>query len=281
MIKNIILWIVLLITSTLFSQTKSIDSTTTSSSTRALPPPDGGGDGDWWWLTKDYDNDGYGAPGNPRIKSSKPQWPGYASNEDDCDDHNPNVHPGATEICGDGIDNNCNGRIDETMPTAPLILSITKNCGSTIITRGSPPSGITWYWQSSSSGTSTSNSSVSITRTSGTIYYLRGYNSSSGCWGPSNPISYSVNTVPGAPSVPTITKNCGSTVLTRGTPPSGITWYWQSSSSGTSTSNSSASVTLSSGSTYYLRARNNSTGCWSSVRSVSYSINTVPGTPSV
>ena len=50
-----------------------------------LPPPDEGGD-DWWWLTRDYDNDGFGAPGNPRIQSSKPTWPGYAPNEDDCND---------------------------------------------------------------------------------------------------------------------------------------------------------------------------------------------------
>ncbi len=37
----------------------------------------------------------------------------YTENQGDCDDNDSTVHPGAKEICGDGIDNNCNGRVDE------------------------------------------------------------------------------------------------------------------------------------------------------------------------
>jgi len=49
----------------------------------------------------DPDGDGYG--------------PGCALG-DDCLPHDPTGHPGAEEICGDGIDNNCNGVIDEGCP---------------------------------------------------------------------------------------------------------------------------------------------------------------------
>ncbi|MDE1208462.1 DUF6443 domain-containing protein, partial [Tenacibaculum larymnensis] len=74
------------------------------------------------------------------------------------------------------------------------------------------------------------------------------------------------------PSTPSVKKNCGNTVLTQGNSPSGVTYYWQSSGSGTSTSNSSTSITRTSGTIYYLRARNNTSGCWSSSRSITYSI---------
>jgi len=44
---------------------------------------------------------------------------GYTEAQGDCDDTNPNIHPGAKEICGDKIDNNCNGLIDENCNVTP------------------------------------------------------------------------------------------------------------------------------------------------------------------
>ncbi len=77
---------------------------------------------------------------------------------------------------------------------------------------------------------------------------------------------------PSTPPMPTIMNNCGSTVLTRTTPPSGETYYWQSSASGTSTSNSSVSVTRTSGTVYYLRSKSNSSSSWSSAQTINYTI---------
>ncbi len=58
----------------------------------------------------DEDGDGFG---NPEISGefcSRPE--GYVPSASDCDDTNPNMFIGNNEDC-DGIDNNCNGEIDE------------------------------------------------------------------------------------------------------------------------------------------------------------------------
>src|SRR5690606_33431906 len=124
-------------------------------------------------------------------------------------------------------------------PPAPTVQST--NCGSTVIARSAPPTGITYYWQSSASGTSTSNSSATITKTGSGTQYLRARNTG-GTWSTSSSsVSYTVNAVPATPPAPSVSGNCGSTVLTRGTPPSGHTYYWQSSSGGTSTADSGGS----------------------------------------
>ncbi|WP_299316142.1 hypothetical protein, partial [uncultured Aquimarina sp.] len=86
-------------------------------------------------------------------------------------------------------------------------------------------------------------SSPSITRTTDNKYYLRARNNSSGCWSPARTVNYSIKSVPITPAVPGVANNCGNSVLSRGNPPSGVTWYWQSTAGGTSTTNSSPSIT--------------------------------------
>lgn len=62
----------------------------------------------WWY--KDKDGDGFGDPAMKLTACWQPT--GYVSNQADCDDTDPAIYAGATEL-PDGIDNNCNGAVDE------------------------------------------------------------------------------------------------------------------------------------------------------------------------
>lgn len=64
---------------------------------------------------RDMDNDGFGNPANTTFSCSQPD--GYVANNTDCNDNNATVNPSATEIC-DGVDNDCDGQMDELAPTA-------------------------------------------------------------------------------------------------------------------------------------------------------------------
>jgi len=65
----------------------------------------------------DADGDGFAAiNGDSIIACVAPI--GYSDQATDCDDNNPAIYPGATEI-DDNIDNNCNGIIDEVIDQCP------------------------------------------------------------------------------------------------------------------------------------------------------------------
>ncbi len=66
-----------------------------------------------WFL--DYDNDGFYKDGSAITQCNNP-GNGYTTlvtAGGDCNDSNALVKPGIAEICGNGIDDNCNGQVDE------------------------------------------------------------------------------------------------------------------------------------------------------------------------
>ena len=99
---------------------------------------------------QDADGDGYG---NPVITTSACVAPvGYVLDNSDCNDALASINPGATEICYDGIDQNCDGNLMNSCAVITAQLRA-ENCGSTLTTlnqvvRGSLlsqslPSGVT------------------------------------------------------------------------------------------------------------------------------------------
>jgi len=69
----------------------------------------------------DTDNDDYGDESAPVTKCSQPR--GYVEDGTDCNDGDEDIHPGACEVCGDDIDNDCDGvEVCDSLSQAALIL---------------------------------------------------------------------------------------------------------------------------------------------------------------
>lgn len=62
----------------------------------------------WYY---DADRDGYGDPATGLTMCVRPS--GYLANGSDCDDADDAISPGADEVWGTGVDENCDGTVDE------------------------------------------------------------------------------------------------------------------------------------------------------------------------
>lgn len=55
---------------------------------------------------------------------------GFSPGDGDCDDEDPDVHEGAQDVCDDGIDNNCNGTVDDDCDLRDGAISGGSGCGA-------------------------------------------------------------------------------------------------------------------------------------------------------
>lgn len=111
-------------------------------------PDNGECTGDWIVYTitvnpsstyySDADNDNYYPNGASTIQAcSEPDHYAPAANSGDCNDNNPNVHPGIPENCGlvgvNGVDDDCDGITDEdsTSPAITCPSNISSGCTAT------------------------------------------------------------------------------------------------------------------------------------------------------
>src|SRR6218665_1533029 len=89
-----------------------------------------------FYADNDGDGRGFGAlvPNICAVNGTTPPA-GYSLNNTDCDDTQATVYPGAPEILYDGLDNNCNGQLDEGNQLTTTLLA--GSCGTTLASIGS------------------------------------------------------------------------------------------------------------------------------------------------
>ena len=124
---------------------------------------DGLPQGTWY---PDGDNDGYGKASDPGVTGCQPA--GKIAEHTDCDDTKAAVHPGVTEVCGNSIDDNCNGATDE---------GCVATCTATVLDALTTTSDFTnnsTDWMFASNGSN-------FTAISGTKYQFLRWGASSGC----------------------------------------------------------------------------------------------------
>ncbi len=73
----------------------------------------------------DADGDNYGDLSNNLVICDSILPIGYVYDNTDCNDGNASIFPNATEVCSNGIDDNCNGLIDENCCSIPSGLATT------------------------------------------------------------------------------------------------------------------------------------------------------------
>ena len=172
----------------------------------------------------DADGDTYG-DGATAVLSCTGAPVGYVLDPSDCDDTNSGVNPGATEIC-DGLDNNCDGNIDEGMATATITApGGTSSCKPDPVTLvANTGAGYTYQWFKN--GIAITGATGSSYSTNKPAYYQVQVNVPGGCFALSSAVGVVVNPSPNANiSAPNGTSLCA-VVKLKASYAATYTWQW-------------------------------------------------------
>lgn len=178
-------------------------------------------------------------------------------------------------------------RIEVTVKQLPEIsgtlIPVVNHCGYSSINIPSETSEVSYYWQTNYFGTNDSESrkqdfTVYQEDTQKT-YFLRGKHKISGCWNEEDDvISFTANpktkVVEPIGNVSINSEDCGATVLKLPTAKTNETNYWVADLSGSSPQ--TGLKTFNSDGTYFIQAKNNSSGCLGLVKSGPVDIKDVP-----
>lgn len=90
---------------------------------------------------QDLDNDGYGNAAVTQVGCNP--IAGYVTNSTDCNDNNNQIHPGAVDIAGNGIDEDCNG-FDAPLQMGIYEFAATVDCATQDVAATNAPANVTF-----------------------------------------------------------------------------------------------------------------------------------------
>jgi hypothetical protein len=213
----------------------------------------------------DLDGDGYGAGSIISVCYGSTLPLGYSLTNNDCHDQNAQIYPGATEICGNSIDDDCDGLTDEG---CVLILGPDTVCqgASTSYTVFGVNGATAFTWSASPStnvvisGTSQTTKTVKIS--AGGTYVLSALPNNGQ---PAVTKTIFVRTLPTVGTIsgpnPTCSGGTGTYTVSGMLNATGYTWSAPTGASVLSSNGNTATYQFGTGSSYTISVLGNNNGC--------------------